>query len=203
MSNKVEKISEEFYKVKEFLPEKIYGQVLGLKDFPVETTGESYAGKKANVPDELKIEILKIIEKTFNQKYKIIGSRLRIVTERDADDFHSLIHTDHESDCAMVIYIENTLYVNQSESGTNFWEHKKTKKRRINPQNNHERFLHSMILEKESIQLSKWDCWHKVSFEKNTAILFDSLYFHSPPSPLIEKKINGQRLTLDIFLLKK
>ncbi|MCO4755194.1 MAG: hypothetical protein KC478_11985 [Bacteriovoracaceae bacterium] len=162
--------------------------------------GENYAGRKANITESLKNKVSESLIKFGHTNKKIIDARLRVATHNDINDFHSLIHTDHQCDKVLVVYLHNSLYVDELDAGTHFWINKKTKKKAMDLKNPHDTFLHSFILERDTKDLSKWDNWHSSPYKENMALMFNSLYFHSPPSPHCDKNVPGKRITLDIFL---
>ena len=199
-SANIQWLTDEVIHIDPFFDEETYLEILTLESIFKKPIGEAYGGKRADVPRDICVRILDILKAHGFEGFRIIGSRLRRADHTDIHDYHSLIHTDHDCDKALVIYLDNTLYKDASEAGTHFWKFKKTEKNKINKQSPNECFLYSKVLEKHSTDLQLWEPWLKVPFKNNSAILLDSLLFHSPPSPFNAKNTNGQRLTLDLFL---
>ena len=193
-------LAHDIIKIKNFLPENLFHETLEFeKEIQAKDIG-SYAGKAGPVPEELVKKILDVYESHGLKYSKLEGARVRIGTHEDINDFRSLIHVDHHCTTVLVVYLENTLYKDAETSGTLFWENNQTKKRKIDVKDNRDNFLHTLIINKHSKDLNQWTEWLRSPFEKNTALIFDSLYFHSPPSPHFEKYEVGKRVTLDIFL---
>ena len=186
--------------INEFLTDEITQKALLLEESIWSESDKNYAGKSAPLPKELSELIMdRFISLGFNFS-KLQHGRIRVATEHDINDFNSLVHTDHICKRVLVIYVLNTLFIHPREAGTLFWEHKSTKKKLLNLSNPRDIFLHSLILDKESKDLSRWNEWLNCPFIQNSALVFNSLYFHSPPSPLFKKNSVGKRITLDLFL---
>lgn len=178
-------------------------QIQAVLDEEQSVRGEkeaNYAGKSYRLPDELAHSILQRLKLFGIEFEKLAFARLRVATHEDINDFRSLVHTDQNCRRAVVVYVMNTLYKLPAEAGTLFWEHSLTRAKKIDLKNPRSVFLHSLAIERDTKDLTKWIGWLACPFKENTAVVFDSMYFHSPPSPLFDKNSPGKRITLDLFL---
>ena len=196
----MERNDTDILKMENFLTEDAIEEAFKIESNIEYPEKENYAGRKTDITESLKTKIYDSLLKFGHGDKRIVDARLRVANHNDINEFHSLVHTDHLCDKVLVIYLHNSLFVNELDAGTHFWENNKTKKRAMNLKNSHDTLLHSFILERDTKDLTKWTNWFSSPFEENTALIFNSLYFHSPPSPLFEKKSPGKRITLDVFL---
>lgn len=186
--------------IKNFLSPEVMALALKIKGTPEEDKNKNYAGTMLPLDPSITEKVLAEYRKHGFQYESLEGARVRVGTHEDINDFRSLVHVDHQCKKVLVVYLENTLYKNPHEAGTLFWEHASTKKKKINMQSHRDIFLHNMVLHRDSTNLDQWKEWLSCPFEVNSAVVFDSLYFHSPPHPGFEKNTPGRRVTLDIFL---
>lgn len=192
-------LAEDILYLEHFLTPELSRDLLSL--VPAALSGDtSYAGKTVTLTPEVTKKLhLKLVEQNIDFQ-RILLARLRVTTAADYGTYRSFIHTDHDCRKALVVYVENNLFEADEDAGTLFWEHRVTSARKIGEKNSRARLLHTMVLERDSSDLSHWLNWLSSPFQQDAAVLFDSLYFHSPPLPDSPRKQQGRRITLDIFL---
>tara|TARA_R110000868_G_scaffold379542_2_gene645413 strand:+ start:2858 stop:3457 length:600 start_codon:yes stop_codon:yes gene_type:complete len=184
----------------DFVTDEIKKAALALEEVIKVESGENYAGRSAYLPKELSAAVIDRYKLYDLPHDKLNHSRIRVATHNDDSTFNSLVHTDHICKKVLVLYIQNTLYKNTDEAGTLFWQSNVTKKKKMTLGNPRDVLLHSLVIERDTKDLNKWTKWLSCPFIEGSALVFDSLYFHSPPSPEFEKNSPGKRITLDLFL---
>lgn len=192
-------LRNDIIELEDFLPEDIFREALRFGESHVANRNQKYDGEMAPLDPEFIGKILGLL-RARGFTYVAESARLRIGMADDLSKLTSLVHVDHQCHRVLVIYLENSLYLDPSRAGTIFWEHSVTKKKKIDLQNPRAVFLHDHILHRDTIDLGKWTEWLHCPFVVNSALLFDGLYFHSPPHPAWEKSGPGRRITLDLFL---
>ncbi len=198
--SKINYLREDIIQIHDFINDEIRSEALEAEKQVKFREEDNYAGRSSELPDRVNTVIMDRLKELDFNFTKLQHGRIRVANHNDVNSFHSLIHTDHICKWVLVIYVENSLFLDSKQSGTLFWESNVTKKRRINLKVPKDVVLHSLVVERDTADLTKWTQWLSCPFIENSALLFDSLYFHSPPSPLFEKKSPGKRITLDLFL---
>ena len=125
---------------------------------------------------------------------------LRVETSEGVQDYNSFAHIDPQHKTVVVVYLVNSLFKDPHQSGTTFWEHQTSKKRKIDLTNPRDVLLYNMILQQDGTDITKWREWMSCPFEENSALIFDALYFHSSPHHQYEKHTEGKRITISVFL---
>lgn len=193
-------LQDDIIQINDFLPPGLFREALSFGENHLSKFGSNYNGEMAPIDSSFTQKILDLLASKGLHYNALESARLRVGTPDDIHDFRSLVHVDHQCKSVLVVYLENSLYKKPAEAGTIFWEHNSTKKRKLDLTDSRGVFLHDLILRRDTTDLSQWKEWLNCPFQENSALIFNGLYFHSPPHPGWEKSGTGKRITLDLFL---
>ena len=182
-----------------FLPLPLREEILHFEITAFPENKENYAVRSCPLPSPFMDQIRTILkERGITDSPK--EAMLRVETSEGVQDYNSFAHIDPQHKTVVVVYLSNTLFKNPHQSGTTFWEHQSSKKRKMDLTNPRDVLLYNMILQKDGTDIARWKEWMSCPFEENSALIFDGLYFHSSPHHQYEKHAEGKRVTLSIFL---
>ena len=157
-----------------------------------------YAGETHFPTPEEVAELNKVLIDKNLFSYNGFNIRLRRTSPENSHDYKSFVHIDTFCEFSGIIYLDSTSEDN-IPTGTYFWQHKVTGRKMTRLDHLKNQFVDNAIVESDSKDISRWECWKKVEFVNNRAIFFPANFFHSPVPPNL---FSGDRLTIDLFFNK-
>ena len=118
------------------------------------------------INDECREKLQKVFE---GKTMKVTCARYR--NTRFRDQSMKYIHRHDGNGYHVIIYLTPD-EINTIDDGINFYEHKKMGKR---PNKN----FSDELLNKESFNLDNFQCYHKIDYKYNRAVIVDYNFFHS------------------------
>lgn len=187
-------------RIEDFLPAALRDDILAFEKTAFGENPFNYAVRSVRLPEALKDRVL--------DQLRIHGVPLdspgdfwlRVETSAGIHDENAFIHIDPQDTTAIVVYIENSLYLKPEKSGTSFWKHRGLGKSSVDRGNPRDVLLYNTVLRTDGRAKEKWEVWLEVPFTENLAVVFRTNTFHSAPHPSEERAGSGKRISLSLFL---